>query len=129
MKTKDYDAEKDNYFVKGTFHFNDYKTAKVYGHQTVKTPKTLETLLNKWAKKNPGEYLFSDYAGKKLTSASISKILNSVFKKNVSVNMLRHAYITDVAGPEIDRLQGMATDMGQSVAQQRLYVKKEDKED
>ena len=129
MKTKDYDTEKDNYYVKGSFHFNDYKTAKVYGHQTVKTPKTLETLLNKWIKKNPGEYLFSDYAGKKLTSASISKILNSVFKKNVSVNMLRHAYITDVAGPEIDRLQGMATNMGQSMAQQKLYVKKEDKED
>ena len=129
MKTSAYDAEKDNYYVKGTFHFNDYKTAKVYGHQQIKTPKTLEALLNKWIKKNPGEYLFSDYSGKKLTSASISKILNSIFKKNVSVNMLRHAYITDVAGPEIDKLQGMATDMGQSMAQQKLYVKKEDKDD
>lgn len=126
MKTKDYDVEKDNYYVKGTFHFNDYKTAKVYGHQQVKTPKALETLLNKWIKKNPGVYLFSDYAEKKLTSAGISKILNSVFKKNVSVNMLRHAYVTDVAGPDIARLQEMATGMGQSTAQQKLYVKNKD---
>ena len=125
MMTKAYDAEKSNYYVKGTFHFNDYKTAKVYGHQQIKTPKTLEALLNKWMKKNPGEYLFSDYSGKKLTSASISKILNSIFKKNVSVNMLRHAYITDVLGEKIDQLQEMATDMGQSTAQQKLYVKKE----
>lgn len=129
MKTKDYDTEKDNYYSKGTFHFNDYKTAKIYGHQSVKTPKTLETLLNKWIKKNPGVYMFSDYSEKKLTSASVSKILNSIFKKNVSVNMLRHSYITDVVGADIAHLQEVASGMGQSTAQQKLYVKKEDKDD
>lgn len=128
MKVKDYD-DKVNYYVKGHFHFNDYKTAKVYGHQTVKVPKTLEILLTKWIKKNPGEWLFSDYAGKKLTSSGISKILNSVFKKNISVNMLRHAYVTDVLGPQIQQLDTQAADMGHSSAQQKLYVKKEDKED
>jgi hypothetical protein len=128
MKTKDYDTEKDNYYSKGPFHFNDYKTAKVYGHQAVKTPKTLETLLNKWVKKNPGVYMFSDYSEKKLTSASVSKILNSIFKKNVSVNMLRHSYITDVLGADIAHLQETASGMGQSTAQQKLYVKKEDKD-
>jgi hypothetical protein len=122
MKCKDYD-EKSNYYQKGTFHFNDYKTAKFYGHQSVRVPKTLELLLTKWCKKNTGDYLFSDYAGKKLTSASISKILNSVFKKNVSVNMLRHSYITDNLGPKINELEVKAEEMGQSVAQQKLYVK------
>ena len=123
MMSKGYDEKKNNYYHKGTFHFNDYKTAKFYGHQAVKVPKTLEILLNKWIKKNPGEYLFSDYAEKKLTSASISKILNSVFKKNISVNMLRHSYITDNLGPKIDELEEKAEEMGQSVAQQKLYVK------
>jgi hypothetical protein len=125
MKVKDYDTEKDNYYLKGTFHFNDYKTAKFYGHQSVKVPKALELLLNKWMKKNPGDYLFSDYEAKKLTSSNISKMLNSVFKKNVSVNMLRHSYITDTLGPKIDELEEKAAEMGQSVAQQKLYVKKD----
>jgi len=124
MKVKDY-TDKDNYYLKGTFHFNDYKTAKFYGHQSVKVPKALELLLNRWMKKNPGEYLFSDYEGKKLTSSNISKMLNSVFKKNVSVNMLRHSYITDTLGPKIEELEEKAADMGQSVAQQKLYVKKD----
>jgi site-specific recombinase XerD len=91
----------------------------------VKTPKTLEILLTKWIKKNPGDYLFSDYAGKKLTSAGISKILNSIFKKNISVNMLRHAYITDTLGPKIADLEEKAAEMGQSTGQQKLYVKKD----
>jgi hypothetical protein len=125
MKTKDYDEKTQNYYTKGSFHFNDYKTAKFYGHQTVKTPKTLEILLTKWIKKNPGDYLFSDYAGKKLTSAGISKILNSIFKKNISVNMLRHAYITDTLGPKIADLEEKAAEMGQSTGQQKLYVKKD----
>jgi len=123
--TGKYDAEKDNYYIKGTFHFNQYKTAHVYGHQQLKAPKALEMLIAKWIKKNQGEYLFSDYSGKKLTSSGISKILNSVFKKNISVNMLRHAYITDTLGPKIEDLEKQAADMGQSTGQQKLYVKKD----
>lgn len=125
MKYEDYDEKKDNYYVKGSFHFNDYKTARFYGHQVVKAPKVLELLMARWIKKLPKDqvYLFSDYDGKKLTSSTIGKVLVSVFKKKVSVNMLRHAYITDSLGPKIRELEEEAKDMGQSTAQQKLYIK------
>lgn len=125
MKCRDYDDTKDNYYHKGNFVFNDYKTSRFYGKQTVKVPKVLELMLNRWVKKLPADdtYLFSDYNGKKLTSSSIGKILISVFKKQVSVNMLRHAYITDNLGPKIKELEDEAKDMGQSTAQQKLYIK------
>jgi hypothetical protein len=125
MKWKDFDPKTDNYYHKGTFHFNDYKTARFYGEQTVKTPKTLELLIARWIKKCPSEYLFADYEGKKLTSAGISKVFYSIFKKNISVNMLRHSYITDTLGPAIADLEEKAEEMGHTVAQQKLYVKKD----
>jgi len=125
MKIREYDEAKDNFYHKGVFTFNDYKTSRFYGKQTVKVPKTLELMLGRWIKKVPAdqEFLFTDYDGKKLTSSTIGKILISVFKKKVSVNMLRHAYITDSLGPKIKELEDEAKDMGQSVAQQKLYVK------
>lgn len=125
MKWKDYDTTKDNYYHKGTFHFLDYKTAKFYGEQTVKTPKVLELLIGRWIKKCPSAYLFADYEGKKLTSAGISKIFNGIFKKAVSVNLLRHSYITDTLGPAIADLEEKAEEMGHTVAQQKMYVKKD----
>lgn len=125
MKIRDYDDAKDNYYHKGSFYFNDYKTSRFYGKQSVKVPKILEMMLTRWIKKVPADqaWLFTDYEGKKLTSSTIGKILISVFKKKVSVNMLRHAYITDSLGPKIKELEEEAKDMGQSVAQQKLYVK------
>jgi hypothetical protein len=124
MKVKNYDEKKDNYYRKGTFHFNNYKTAKFYGLQTVKVPKSLELLLTKWIKMNPkSEYLFFDYYDKALTASQMSKILNSIFKKNISVNILRHSYITAKAGPEIKKLEEIAEDMGHSTNEQKLYVK------
>jgi hypothetical protein len=125
MKCRDYDEAKDNYYHKGVFTFNDYKTSRFYGKQTVRVPKVLELMLGRWIKKIPAdqEYLFSDYEGKKLTSSTIGKILISVFKKKISVNMLRHAYITDNLAPKIKELEDEAKDMGQSTGQQKLYIK------
>jgi len=83
MKVKDIDEKKDNYYKKGTFYFQNYKTAKFYGLQSVKVPKTLEILLNKWIKFNHNsDYLFYDYYDKALTASSLSKLLNVIFKKN-----------------------------------------------
>ena len=124
MKWKDY-TEKDNYYHKGTFHFNDYKTSRFYGEQTVKTPKVLELLIGRWTKKCPNAFLFSDYEGKKLTSAAMSKLFYSIFKRHISVNMLRHSYITDTLGPAIAELEEKAEEMGHTISQQKLYVKKD----
>jgi len=122
MKMKDY-TEKDNYYSKGKFYFKIYKTAKFSGEQVEKVPKSLEILLRKWNTLHDSPYLFTDYYNQPLTSSGMTKILNSVFDKNISVNQLRHIYITEKMGPMIEELKNTAEAMGHSVNQQKLYVK------
>lgn len=124
MKVKNYDEKKDNYYKKGTFYYHNYKTAKTYGLQTIKCPKTLELLINKWIKIKPEtDYLFSDWFDRPLCSTGMNKLLNGIFKKNVSVNILRHSYLTHTVGPELKKLQETAKNMGHSMVEQALYIK------
>jgi hypothetical protein len=123
MKVKDYDEKDDNYYLKGTFHFNSYKTSGTYGKQSEKIPKSLEMLLAKWIKFHDKDYLFTDYYDKKLTSSGLTKILNSVFDKNISVSMIRHIFITYKLGDKIQELEDIAGKMSHSTAEQKLYVK------
>jgi len=124
MKVRGFDKTKDNFYEKGTFVFHQYKTAKFSGMQMEKVPQTLKSLLDKWIKFNDSDHLFSDYYGKELTSAGISKILNSCFgKKQISVNQLRHIYITEKSAPLMKELEKTAEAMGHSTNQAKLYVK------
>jgi hypothetical protein len=124
MKVAKFDANKDNYYLKSNFFFNKYKTAKFTGLQNEKVPKSLESLLKKWIAFRKTDYLFTDYYDKPLTSSGMTKILNSIFKpKNISVNMLRHIYITEKSAPLIKELEETATAMGHSTNQAKLYVK------
>jgi hypothetical protein len=124
MKYSGFDKEKENYFEKGSFVFQIYKTAKFLGKQVEKLPNGLSCLIRKWISFRPhSEYLFTDQHNNKLTSNGMTKILNSIFGKNVSVNQLRHTYITEKMGPLIKKLDEVASDMGHSVQTQKLYVK------
>jgi hypothetical protein len=126
MKVRNYDKAEDNYYDKGTFYFRLYKTAKFTGLQIEKVPKGLEMLLRRWIAFHDQDYLFCDYYNKEITSSGMTKILNSIFKpKLISVNMLRHIHITEKQGPLIAELEKTAEAMGHSVAQQKLYVKKD----
>jgi len=128
MMCRSYDKTKDNFYEKGTFVFHQYKTAKFSGMQMEKVPQTLKSLLDKWIKFIDNDHLFSDYYGKELTSAGISKILNSCFgKKQISVNQLRHIYITEKSAPLMKELEKTAEAMGHSTSTQKLYVKNEKK--
>jgi hypothetical protein len=86
-------------------------------------PKPLEALLKKWIALTKNENLFFDYYSKPLTSSGLSKIFNSIFGKNISVNMLRHIYITEKSGPLMKELAETAKAMGHSAGQAELYVK------
>ena len=126
MKYTGYDKEKDNFFDKVTFTFSIYKTSKFLGKQVEKLPMTLAVLIRKWISfRPPSEYLFTDQNNKQLTSNGMTKILNSIFGKNISVNQLRHTYITEKMGPLIKKIEEVAGDMGHSAQQQKLYVKKD----
>lgn len=121
----DIDKKTDNYIDKGFFVFNKYKTAKFYDTQRVEIPKALKTLLNKYLKLNPYEYLLTDNKGNKLTNVRLSQKLNKIFDSAISTSMLRHIYLTEQLKnvPALEKLEKMAHDMGHSLQEQIQYVK------
>ncbi len=125
MKCRGFDKTKDNFYEKGIFVFHQYKTAKFSGVQMERVPPVLKSLLDRWVKFIEGDLMFQNYYGKELTSAEITKTLNSIFKKQIGVNQLRHIYITEKSAPLMKQLEETAEAMGHSTAQAKLYVKKE----
>lgn len=131
MKVKNINKDVDNYIDKedGSFVFQVYKTAKKYGTQIVKIPTKLKLILDKWDKINTSDYLIPNhkYPDKPLTVSGLHTRLNNIFDgKNISVNLLRHVFITDRVLPNVPKLtilDKVATEMGNSVNQQLLYKK------
>ena len=74
--------------MNGKFYFNKYKTSDTYGLAKVDVPKELDSILKKWLKINPSEYVLISSNNKPLSSSQITKMLNKIFGKEVSVNML-----------------------------------------
>lgn len=129
FKVKNFDKKVDNYMLKGKFYFNRYKTDKTYGMETIDIPSELQTLLKKYISYLPSsqEYLFVNNKGGKINSVKIALTLNKIFGKNVSVNGLRHSYITEKykSMPALKDMMQTAKEMGHSLDQALLYIKKE----
>lgn len=110
------------------FVFNTYKTASKYGEQIVEIHPKLKMILNKWKLLNPeSKYLLENQQGQKLSPSDLTKRLNSIFGRKISVNMLRHIFISEEVlkdMPKIQELQEVAREMGHSMDQQILYAKK-----
>ena len=126
MKIKNYTSA-DNYYKAGKFYFNTYKTSKEYGEQMIdvksKAPEFYK-ILNKWVKYNPTDYLLFSTNQQKLTSPQITRMLNKIFGKNVSVDMLRHIYLTEKYGALQSSMAETAKDMAHSMKTQAEYIKK-----
>lgn len=127
-----------NYYVldDNKIILNKYKTAKKYGKQTINIPDELQTaiknyllyqplyILNKKKKKNFEIPLLVNRGGEPLIQVnSLTRILNKIFKKNIGASMLRHIYLSDKYGEEIDEMKEDADAMGHSLGQQKDYVK------
>lgn len=130
FKIKDIDEKIDNYYdmKKKEFVFNTYKTSKKHGQQRVKIPIRLQNILKKWMSINPSDMLLWSENGKELKQNQITNWLNKIFDKKISVNMLRHIYITENVlkdVPKLTHLQDIADDMGHTVNQQLLYLKRD----
>ena len=127
MKIKNYDTKTDNYFKAGKFYFNVYKTAKDYGEQIIdvksKAPEFYK-ILNKWVKYNPTDYLLFSSNQQKLTSPQITRMLNKLFGKNTSVDLIRHIYLTEKYGKLQEEMESDSRDMSHSTSMQALYIKK-----
>jgi len=127
FKIENIDKEKDNYINKNNMIFNSYKTAKTYGQQQVTIPKELKSILSKWIKVNPTEYLIFDTTLKPLSNVKLNQRLNKIFGKKASVNQLRHTFLSYKYGNMIDTRNELAKDMalmGSSTSQENIYIKK-----
>jgi hypothetical protein len=127
FKISSINKEKDNYFDGNYFIFNSYKTAKTYGQQKVEVPKDLKTIIKKWIKHNPSEYLLFDNQLNKLSNVKLNQRLVKIFGKKCGVNQMRHTYLSEKYGDLIDTKSKLAkdmSDMGSSMIQETTYIKK-----
>ena len=128
MKIRNYDMKKDNYYKAGKMYFNQYKTANKYGKQEVKLPEELNNIIKKWMKVAKGDFLLFSSNGNPLTSSQISRMLNKIFDgKKISVDMLRHIYLSDLykGMPSLLSMEKTASEMGHSVQTALTYVKRD----
>ena len=126
LKWKNYSKETDNYYHRGKLYFNKYKTSDSYGLTIVDVPKELDEILKKWLKINPSEYVLISTNYKPLSSSQITRNLNKIFGKKVSVNMLRHIFLTNYYKdtPKLTEMKNVATKMGHNISTALEYVKK-----
>jgi hypothetical protein len=132
FKIKNVDKAVDNYFETGSkpkMVFNKYKTSKTYGQQVIDIPKELKTILMKWFKVNPTEYLLFDTNMSPLNSVKVNQRLSKIFKgvaSGTSVNALRHSYLTTKYGHTINEAKAIDKDMsemGSSKNMATVYIK------
>lgn len=115
MRIKNIDKKNttENYIDGKNFVFNNYKTKSLYGQQKIPISTKLKTLLNKWLKINPTEYLLvSPTSGKPLNIVQLNQRLNKIFGKKIGSNMLRHSYITSLY--DVEKMNKIATNMAHS---------------
>lgn len=122
---KDADKDKDNFFdVKAKkFVFNKFKTTKFYGTQEVelKDPKFIK-YIKAWMKLNPYPTLLVDTLGHALTSVKLNQRMNKIYGKKISVNILRHSFLSEKYN--IEDMKKTANEMGHSINEQIEYIKK-----
>ena len=128
MKIKNFGIE-DNYITKnGEIVFNIYKTAKHYGKQSFQLPPQLKLILIKWRKINNTDYLLvnptKQNENKPFNSVQINRMFNQIFDKKISVDILRHSYITKFYSgltPSQSEINDLSFKMAHSASQNMLY--------
>jgi len=111
---------------KAYLKLTDFKTAPVYKSIEYELPSDLYRLLSISLQSHPRNYLFVTEHGKPFTRDSFSKWasrkLLTVFKKEFTLTMFRHIYISNIdiqSSPEI--LFEISRRMAHSITQQMLY--------
>ena len=123
----------DNYYVTGTpeIVLSQYKTVNKYGVHHIKIPNELAQILDKFIQilPEPVNYLLMNSNNELMSEASLSKNLTRIFMKytgkKVSVNILRHSYVTHhMAGQKTKKeLDEFASGMMHSTAMDVIYRK------
>lgn len=126
------DKKENNFLViknrtKKFFSFNEYKTAGKYGEKIIDVGKKLNSVINIWLKYNTSDSFLINTKGEPLTANGLGKLIKTVYAstgKDITINMLRHIFITEKF-PNVDNeREEVAQKMGHSTDQQALYSKK-----
>jgi integrase len=129
FKLRNYDENKDNYMKGKKFIFNNYKTAKTYGKNEVAISTKLYSLITKWARINKSDWLLNGANSKvkPISAPQLNNLLNNFFDKRVSVNILRHSFLTHLYKdiPALEDMKERADAMGHSLESALTYVKKD----
>ena len=121
FRISEINQNEDNYLEKGELVFNSYKTASTYGQQRVQIPIKMRNRLKKWINVNPTKFLLFDKNQAPLTSVKLNQRLNKIFdNKKISVNALRHTFLTDKYADITNDL----SDIGTSMNMATTYIKK-----
>ena len=123
----------ENYLInksrnKKTFAFHNFKTMKTHGAQLIDVSPKINSVLNKLLKFNKGDYLLTNSTGLPMSTNCLSKFITKTFSptgKNISVNLLRHFFISENKPPEvIEKYKNMSEKMLHTEETQNLYSKK-----
>jgi integrase len=128
FKIKNINKSNDNYLLRKKLYFNSYKGSDKKGLQVVPISNELNDILKKWIKVNPTDYLLYNEKGGKLSNVVLNQRLNRIFEKKVSVNILRHSFLTDKHKSTLENNNILSDDMkmmGSSILQAKLYIKKD----
>jgi len=125
FKINNIDTNKDNYIKGNSLVFNTYKTSTQKGQQTIKIPKELKSLLTKYIKliSDKSDYLLFNNKIEQLSIPNFTLRLNKIFGKKVSVNMLRHIYLSEKHADNLKEMKQDFADMGSSLKQSNTYIK------
>jgi hypothetical protein len=128
FKISNVDETKDNYYDTSThkFVFNSYKTAKSYGRQEISVPVKLRNIIKKWKTINPTDYLLFDTNMNPLTAVKLNQRMNKIFDGRVSVNQMRHTYLTSKfknTSMENKELKKTMEQMSSSIEMAPTYIK------
>lgn len=130
MKIRNFTKD-DNHIKGNKIFFVNYKTASTYGKQVFATPTRYNALIKKWMNYNDTDFLIYHKKRTETSPSNLNKQLNSIFGKNISVDMLRHSFLTNYYSkgmPKLQDMEDLSKKMAHSVATALTYIKHEDKQ-
>ena len=110
-----------NYLFDNKLIFNQYKTNKTYGQQVLDISKNEQLLsdLNlylKHRKSNDQNFLLVKWNGNRFNESNdMTKLLNSIFNKRISTQMLRNIYLSDKYSDVKSGMKQDSKEMGTSL--------------
>lgn len=117
------------------FIFNNYKTKGTYHSVSIDIPDDLFQVIKSYLKFHPHKsnlnkepyYLLVNFFGENLSQPNmITKTLNKIFGKKISVSMLRNIYLSSKYSNKIDELEEDVKMMGTSTnTAMHNYIKKD----